>query len=166
MFSTALQSHLYSLKQRSRRRSGRTLQAVHPHMSHAGLCYLSRPAADSHMSKPGERPLCALTGGAGMSKACIVQWNNDPPPAEAHANTHAPPCSNLDLQEHTHTHTHWHTQTGPQPSSSPQPPTYKYTQTLTHSFTPITTALCDPLANHQFFTPTCWSSVASSGRVR
>lgn len=102
MFSTALQSHLYSLKQRSRRRSGRTLQAVHPHMSHAGLCYLSRPAADSHMSKPGERPLCALTGGAGMSKACIVQWNNDPPPAEAHANTHAPPCSNLDLQEHTH----------------------------------------------------------------
>ena len=152
MFSTALHSQLYSLKQRSRRRSGRTLQAVHPHVSHAGPCYLSRPAADSHMSKPGERPLCALTGGAGMSKACIVQWNNDPPPAEAHANTHAPPCSNLDLQEHTHTHTHththartqthWHTHTAP---PSPLPPTYKYTQIITYSFTHIPTALRDPL---------------------
>lgn len=30
-------------------------RAVHPHMSYTGLCYLSWPAADSHMSKPGRK---------------------------------------------------------------------------------------------------------------
>lgn len=101
-FSAELQSKLCSLRESSRRRSGRTLQAARPHMSYTGLCYLCWPAADSHMSKPGERALYTLTGGAGMSKACIVQWNNVPP-ADAHANTHTFTVKIRFTSTHTHT---------------------------------------------------------------
>lgn len=64
------------------------------------LGYLCRPAADSSMSKAGERPLCTLTGALGMSRACIV-WRDNVPATNPHANPHSRPLSNL---EHTHIH--------------------------------------------------------------
>lgn len=99
LFSPELRSKLCSLREREREKDHEGGQAGLCPPTYV-LCYLSWSAADSHMSKPGERPLYMQTGRAGRSKACIVSRNNVP------SSTYASPFSSLDLHEHTDTQRH------------------------------------------------------------
>lgn len=154
-FSTKLHSKLCSLKERSWRMSGRTLQAVHPHMSYTGLCYLFWPATDSHLSKPGRKAFVHADRWSRNVKAvhCVKEQCF----SSRRANTHAPSRSNLDLQAHTLAHTNI--------PLLPVAHLQVHTNNCTHTHSlplPIypkscviySTVTChDPLANHQFLHP-------------
>lgn len=114
------------------------------------------------------RPLCALTGGAGMSKARTALWRGTMFLQHVHMQrrTAAP---SLFKYRHTQTDRHTHLPFSP-------PPTYhsSYVHTHTQSPSPVqpqpsvvySTLTCCNLTTNHHFTPTCWSSAAFSGRQR